>query len=104
MSTRIAFVVQRYGLEVSGGAELHCRQVVERLAPQFDIEVLTTCAQDYVTWENVYLPGLDAVNGIPVRRFPTTRTRETRFGARSAWLYRHPHTCLLYTSPSPRDS
>jgi glycosyltransferase involved in cell wall biosynthesis len=89
---KVAFVVQRYGLEVSGGAELHCRQVVERLSPEFDVEVLTTCAQDYVTWENAYPAGLDTVNGIPVRRFPTTRTREENFGARSAWIYGHPHT------------
>lgn len=89
---RLAFVVQRYGLKVSGGAELYCRQVAEHLAPQLEIEVLTTCAQDYVTWENVYPPGLAAVNGIPVRRFPTVRTREENFGARSAWLYTHPHT------------
>jgi len=88
----IAFVVQRYGFEVSGGAELNCRQVVERLPPEFQVEVLTTCAQDYVTWENVYPPGLDTVNGILVRRFPTNRTREANFGARSAWLYSHPHT------------
>ena len=92
MSIKVAFVVQRYGLEVSGGAELHCRQVVERLAPEFEIEVLTTCAQDYVTWENVYSPGWDTVNGIPVLRFPTIRTREEEFGARSAWLFSHSHT------------
>lgn len=90
--SKVAFVVQRYGLGISGGAELLCRLVVERLSPSFDIEVLTTCAQDYVTWENVYPMGLDFVNGIPVRRFPTTRTREAKFGARSAWLYSHPHT------------
>ena len=92
MGDRIAFVVQRYGLEVSGGAELHCRQVVERLAPAFEIEVLTTCAQDYITWENAYPAGRDVVNGIPVHRFPTTRTREEDFGARSAWLFGHPHS------------
>jgi len=62
----IAFVVQRYGLEVSGGAELHCWQVVEHLVPEFEIEVLTTCAQDYVTRENTYPPGPNTVNGIPV--------------------------------------
>ncbi len=92
MSDKVAFVVQRYGLEVSGGGELHCRQVVERLAPYFDIEVLTTCAQDYVTWENVYPEGLDTVNGIPVHRFSNVRTREENFGARSARLFGHPHT------------
>jgi len=92
MGAEIAFVVQRYGLEVSGGGELLCRQVVERLVPHFEIEVLTTCAQDYVTWENVYPAGLDTVNGIPVRRFPNVRTREAKFGTRSARLFGHPHT------------
>jgi glycosyltransferase involved in cell wall biosynthesis len=89
---RVAFVVQRYGLEVSGGAELHCRQVVDHLAPDYDIEVLTTCAQDYVTWENVYPEGVDHVNGVPVRRFPTTQKREKAFGDRSAALFGRPHT------------
>lgn len=89
---RVAFVVQRYGLEVNGGAELHCRQVVERLPSDVSVEVLTTCAQDYVTWENVYSPGLDSVNGVTVRRFPTIQPREANFGRRSAWIYNKPHT------------
>jgi glycosyltransferase involved in cell wall biosynthesis len=89
---RVAFVVQRYGLEVSGGAELLCRQVVERLAAVHEIEVLTTCAQDYVTWENEYPAGTDVVNGIGVRRFAVRRTREAGFRERSSWLHTHPHT------------
>jgi glycosyltransferase involved in cell wall biosynthesis len=84
---RIAFVVQRYGLEVSGGSELHCRQWVEHLRPYYEIEVLTTCAQDYVTWENSYPPGLDDVNGIPVRRFPVVRPRAEDFGEFSAKIF-----------------
>lgn len=89
---RLAFVVQRYGLEINGGAERHCREVVERLSPEFEIEVLTTCAQDYTTWENAYPAGQEVINGITVRRFPSIRTRSSDFGALSAWLYTHPHT------------
>ncbi|MBN1580033.1 MAG: glycosyltransferase family 4 protein [Anaerolineae bacterium] len=92
LGPRVAFVVQRYGLEVSGGAELLCRQVVERLEPHARVEVLTSCAEDYVTWENVYPAGKDKVNGIPVHRFPTTRTREKAFHARTIRLRTHRHT------------
>ena len=44
MKRKLAFVVQRYGLEVNGGAELLSRQLVEHLQQQYDIEVLTTKA------------------------------------------------------------
>lgn len=89
---RIAFVVQRYGLEINGGAEAHCRQVAERLPHDMEVEVLTTCAQDYTTWENVYPPGKCDVNGILVHRFPTIQSREMKFGERSARLYGKVHT------------
>ena len=78
---RLALVVQRYGLEIRGGAELHCRLVAELLSRKHDVEVVTTCAQDYLTWANAYPPGLDTVNGVPVWRFPVRRPRDLdRFG------------------------
>jgi len=75
----IGLVVQRYGEEVIGGAELHARWIAQRLAARHRVEVLTTCATDYLTWENTYEPGPTVVNGLPVRRFPVAR-RRTREG------------------------
>ena len=42
---KLACVVQRYGAEVTGGAEAHCRAIAERLAESHDVTVLTSCAQ-----------------------------------------------------------
>ena len=90
---RLAFVVQRYGVEIDGGAEYLCRRVAEALAPHHDLEVLTTCARDYLTWKNAYRPGVETLNGVRVRRFPVDRPRRVRaFGRYADWLYAHPHT------------
>ena len=90
---RLAFVVQRYGLEIDGGAEYECRRVAEALAPSHVIEVLTTCARDYLTWRNEYRPGVETVNGVRVRRFPVDRPRRVRaFGRYADRLYATPHT------------
>ena len=74
--TKVAFVVQRYGLEVNGGAELLCRQVAEHMAKYWDVEVLTTCAIDYMTWQNEYPPGPTTVNGVAVQRFAVDVPRD----------------------------
>ena len=90
---RLAFVVQRYGPEIDGGAEYECRRVAEALSVHHDIEVLTTCARDYLTWRNVYRPGVETVNGVRVRRFSVDRPRRVRaFGRYADWLYATPHT------------
>jgi len=67
---KIAVICQRYGLEVNGGAELYARVLAEQLSPYYEVEVLTTCAVDYTTWENFYPIGIHDVNGLPIRRFP----------------------------------
>ncbi len=73
---KIAFVCQRYGLEVNGGSELLCRQLAEKLAGYYDVEVYTTCAIDYVTWKNEYRPGTEEINGVTVHRFLNARQRD----------------------------
>jgi glycosyltransferase involved in cell wall biosynthesis len=67
---RLALVVQRYGEEVAGGAELYARWLAEHLLTLAEVEVLTTCAVDYTTWANVYPPGSSSLNGVTVHRFP----------------------------------
>jgi glycosyltransferase involved in cell wall biosynthesis len=90
---KLCFVVQRYGPEVLGGSEHLCRLVAERLASQHEVDVLTTCARDYVTWKNEYMEGSDRVRGVVVRRFPTTRTRDIdAFNRYSEWIYSNAHT------------
>ena len=90
---RLAVVVQRYGADINGGAELHARYIAERLARHHDVEVLTTCARDYVTWANAYPAGRDTVNGVAVRRFPVDRPRDPDDFARwSARVFDEPHS------------
>jgi glycosyltransferase involved in cell wall biosynthesis len=86
---KLAFVVQRYGLEIAGGAEYHCRLVAEHLARHAEVEVLTTCALDYISWANHFKEGVEWLNGIPVRRFRVKRPRDPdRFAAWTDAVFR----------------
>ena len=90
---RIAFIVQRYGTEILGGPEYACRLTAERLAERHAVDVLTTCAQDNVSWQNEYAEGADRVRGVTVRRFANSQTRDIAdFSRYSDWIFENPHS------------
>ncbi|HEY3238909.1 MAG TPA: glycosyltransferase, partial [Acidimicrobiia bacterium] len=74
---RLLYVVQRYGHEVFGGAERHCREFATRMAGRgHDVEVLTSCAVNHATWANAYPAGESVVDGVRVHRLAVTRVRD----------------------------
>ncbi len=76
---KIAFINQRYGLEVAGGSESYTRAMAEHLAlylkDKAEIEVLTSKALDYITWEDYYRKDVETINGVTVRRFSVKHKR-----------------------------
>ena len=72
---RVAVVVQRFGADITGGAEEHAAQVVRRLRPHWDIRVLTSCAVDHLTWADALPPGESTEGGVQVLRFSNPRPR-----------------------------
>ena len=73
---KVAFVVQRCGAEVNGGAETLCFQVAQRMRQHWEVEILTTCALDYMRWENFYPEGKALVEGVTTRRFSVDAPRD----------------------------
>jgi glycosyltransferase involved in cell wall biosynthesis len=90
---KLAVVVQRYGAQINGGAELHARYIVELLAKHHTIEVLTTRASDYVTWRNEYVEGVETLRGVPIRRFSVSHERDPeQFGRDSVQVFDRMHS------------
>lgn len=93
MNPPIAFVVQRYGPDVTGGSETLARSLAERLGAERPVTVFTTCARDYITWRNELPAGSETLGAVEVLRFPTEEERDlASFNALSEELYRRSHT------------
>ncbi len=65
-----------------------CLQIAEQMSEYWDIEVLTTCAKDYISWKNEFKEGMHKINNISVRRFKVDQPRRMRrFNLYSKWIY-----------------
>ncbi len=92
---RVAIVVQRYGVEVLGGAEDAARALAEHLTAVADVHVITTCATQYTTWANVYPPGVSQLSGVTVHRFPVDRPRDWQQAYQNAGrFWQQTHTLI----------
>ena len=86
-------VVQRYGLEINGGAEYHARLIAEKLSKYFVIEIFTTTAHDYVTWDHYYEKQQEILNGVLVNRFRVEKPRDPEsFGRVQRHIFEEEHT------------
>jgi glycosyltransferase involved in cell wall biosynthesis len=85
---KLLYLVQRYGEEIVGGSEAACRSFAENLVRHgHEVDVLTSCAQSYVTWENYFPPGRSLVNGVTVHRLSVSGPRRPeRFGPMDGFL------------------
>jgi len=89
---RVAFVIQRYGEHVVGGAEQGCRQLAELMSNDWDVTVITTCAKNYLTWENELPPGESHLNGVRILRYPVAKARNfEEFSAKANQLEHASH-------------
>jgi glycosyltransferase involved in cell wall biosynthesis len=73
---KLACVVHRFGAEIAGGSEGHCRLVAQHLAVVHDVTIVTTTARDHVTWANHDAPGESRDGALRVLRFPVERPRD----------------------------
>ena len=74
----ICIVTQRYGPQVNGGAELLLRQLAQKLAALDGVRVtvVTTCAEDYLSWNDVYPAGEQQDGPVRVLRFAVDLPRD----------------------------
>jgi glycosyltransferase involved in cell wall biosynthesis len=90
---KLAFVVQRYGEDIGGGSELHCRWLAEELAGRHQVEVFTTRARDYVSWADSYPAGSQRIGPVLVHRYGVARERRMRrFASLSNLVFREQHS------------
>ena len=97
---KVAFVAPRYGDQIVGGAEAAMRMIAERLVSNlgWQVEALTSCSSNYMTWENDLPEGESWLNGVRVRRFRSLHGRTLEYDLLADRLLREPARATLEES------
>ncbi len=74
-------MVPRYGADIHGGAETGARMLAEHLVADrdYEVEVLTTCAVDAMSWRDEFPEGTTVERGVSVRRHRSLAGRNENF-------------------------
>ncbi|HMV41797.1 MAG TPA: glycosyltransferase family 4 protein [Leptospiraceae bacterium] len=78
MKKKIALISPIFSPNISGGAERHAISFAELLSEDYDLEILTTKALDYITWKNVIKEDTETFHASLVRRFKVKETRNIK--------------------------
>jgi glycosyltransferase involved in cell wall biosynthesis len=95
---KLLYTVQRYGEDVVGGSETACREFAEHLAQRgHQVEVVTSCAREYVAWADEYAPGTTEINGVVVHRLEVSELRSMeKYGPLNDWTLLGPRPIPLF--------
>jgi glycosyltransferase involved in cell wall biosynthesis len=88
---KLAFITPRYGADIVTGPEHACRLMAEHISRRHDVDVITTCARQPMSWKNEYPEGPDRVRGVRIRRFPVSQPRGADLPAMTARLLAESH-------------
>lgn len=92
MKKKIALVSPIFSPHISGGAEKHALNFAILLSEEYDLEILSTQALDYITWKNVIQKDLEVFGNSIVRRFPVNSSRSIK-------SFNHYHEKLIQKIP-----
>ncbi|MBI4665086.1 MAG: glycosyltransferase family 4 protein [Nitrospinae bacterium] len=77
---KIGIVAPRHGRNAPGGAETLADNLARNLRTAgHDAEIITTCTDSMIKWNNHLSEGLSNDEGLPVRRFAIDKTDQTGF-------------------------
>lgn len=78
--SRVAIVVQRWHPDIAGGSEALAWHYAQLLRRRGEVDLLTSCALDYRSWDNALPVGEQRCDGVRVRRFASAWPRGSWFG------------------------